>query len=133
MTGALFVISCEDLGTIDDGTDARDKFIGEWRLTESSMLKSTKAQSYLINIVKDQGNSSQVIIQNMGNPGSMDVTATAIVTSGRLVISSQKMSCGWTIEGDGKITNVVGTTSAWSYSILAGGSLESYTATGTKQ
>jgi hypothetical protein len=127
---SLFLIGCEPL---DEGTtsdDPRDKYVGEWQFIES--FKSTEGNSYLVSISKDPTNSSQVIIGNFGNPGSQDITVTGIATSSQIVVTSQKMSNGWTIEGSGKTTNVTKSMS-WTYAITAGGDKEAYIATATKQ
>jgi hypothetical protein len=128
---SLFFIGCEpvDNGTTTD--DPRDPYVGEWHLIES--FKSTEAQSYLVTISKDPNNSSQVILGNLGNPGSQDITVTGIVTSSQLIVSSQTMSNKWIIEGSGSFSNVAKTTMNWTYSITAGGNKDDYIATATLQ
>ena len=115
------------------GDDARDPYIGVWQFAESSSFKSTDGQSYIVTISKDPGNSSQVILENFGNPGSQSISVTGIVTTNQIVVSSQSLGNGWVVEGVGKVSNVNKTSMAWTYSITAGGDKESYTATATKQ
>jgi len=127
---SLFFIGCEPLDEDTTSDDPRDKYVGEWQFIES--FKSTEGNSYLVSISKDPDNSSQVILGNFGNPGSQSITVTGIATSTQIVVTSQKMSNGWTIEGTGKTTNVIKSMN-WTYAITAGGDKEPYTATATKQ
>lgn len=127
---SLFFIGCEPLDEDTTSDDPRDKYVGEWQFIES--FKSTEGNSYLVSITKDPNNSSQVILGNFGNPGSQTITVKGLVTSSQIIVSSQKMSNGWTIEGTGKST-VVNTTMSWTYAITAGGDKDAYVATATKQ
>jgi len=127
---SLFFIGCEPLDEDTTG-DPRDKYLGEWQFIES--FKSTDGQSYLVTISIDPMNSSQVIIGNLGNPGSQGVTVKGTVTSGQLVVSKQNMSNGWAIEGAGQMTNAANTSMSWTYSIWAGGNKDDYKATATLQ
>ena len=129
-SASLFFIGCEPVDNTTTG-DLRDPFIGEWQFIES--FKSTEGQSYLVTISKDPNNSSQVILGNLGNPGSQDITVKGIATSSRIVVSSQSMGNGWVIEGSGAFSNVAKTTMAWTYSITAGGNKDEYIATATLQ
>jgi len=111
-------------------SDPRDPYIGEWQFIES--FKSTLGQSYIVNIIKDPDNSSQVILRNFCNPGSNNISAKGIVTSTQLVVSSQQMSNLWIVDGTGQFSNSNKTKMDWTFSITAGGSKDSYTATATK-
>ncbi len=128
---SLFFIGCEPIDGTPTSDDPRDPYVGEWHLIES--FKSTEAQSYLVSISKDPNNSSQVILGNLGNPGSQDITVTGIVTTSQLIVSSQTMSNKWIIEGSGSFSNVAKTTMNWTYSITAGGNKDDYIATATLQ
>lgn len=108
----------------------RDQLIGEWQFIES--FKSTKGQSYKVNISKDPNLKNGVILGNFGNPGSNDIIAKGIVTSTQLVVSSQKMSNNWIVDGTGKFSNSNKTAMNWTFSVTAGGSKDTYTATATK-
>jgi len=112
------------------GGDPRDPYVGEWKFIES--FKSTESQSYIVTISLDPNNSSQVIIGNLGNPGSQDITVKGLVTSSQVVVSSQNMSNGWIIEGSGSFTNVAKSSMTWTYSITAGGNKDDYIATATQ-
>lgn len=109
--------------------DGRDKYIGLWEFIETQ--KSTMATSYIVNIVKDPNNISQVLLKNLGNPGSNDCYAIGIVTNSQIVVSSQCMSNGWLVEGTGKTTNM--DKMSWTYSITEVGKKYNFTATATKQ
>lgn len=129
-SAGLFFTGCEP---VDENTtgDPRDSYVGEWLLFES--YKSTESQSYTITISKDPNNSSQVIIGNLGNPGDQDITVIGVVTSSQVVVSSQRMSNSWVIEGSGSFTSVAKTTMKWDYSLLIGADLEPHSATATLQ
>jgi len=129
LTSLLF-IGCEP---VDENTtgDPRDPYVGEWHFIES--FKSTESQSYIVTITKDPDNSSQVIIGNLGNPGSQDITVKGIATSSQVVVSRQNMSNGWVIEGSGSMTNVAKTSMTWDYSLLISADWEPHSATATLQ
>lgn len=133
LISALVSILYSGCEPVDENTtgDDRDPYLGEWLLNES--FKSPLSQSYLITITADPINSSQVIIGNLGNPGSQDITVKGIVTSNQVVVSSQKMSNNWIIEGSGSFSNVSKSAMNWTYTIIAGGNEDPYTATATKQ
>lgn len=125
----FFTISCEELGDIDDTGDPRDKMTGTWQFVENSK-KNGQSISYTVYISKDPGNSSQVILENFGNPGTSDIQSTGIATSSQIVVTEQTLSNGWVIEGSGKLDGTE--TMNWSYSIIAGGDIEQYTAVASK-
>ena len=126
----LLISACEPVdNTTSD--DPRDPYIGEWQFSES--FKNTDGQSYIVNIIKDPDNSSQVILENFGNPGSNGISAKGVVTSTQVVVSSQQMSNSWIVDGNGKFSNSGKTVMDWTLSITAGGSKDTYTATATKQ
>lgn len=127
---SILYSGCEPVDNNTTGDDPRDPYIGEWNLIES--FKSTEGQSYSITISKDPNNSSQVIIGNLGNPGSQDVTVIGVVTSSQVVVSSQSMSNKWVIEGAGRFSNVAKTIMTWNYSITAGGNKDDYSATASQ-
>ncbi len=126
----LFISGCEPVDE-PTGSDDRDPYVGVWQFIES--FKSPVGQSYIVTISKDPDNSSQVLLQNFGNPGTQDVKVTGIVTSNQIIVTTQNLSNGWTVEGSGKITNVNKTSMSWTYSITAGGDKEYYTATASRQ
>ena len=113
-------------------TNPGPSIIGQWQFVES-FKKSTLNQTYLVNISQDPNNSSQVIIGNLGNPGSLNITVKGIVSSDKIVVSLQNMGNGWIIEGSGITTNVSKTSMTWTYSISAGGNKDDYTATASKR
>ena len=136
LIAAVITINLSGCEPVDNGStsgDARDPFIGEWQFLESGFLKSVQSQSYVVTITKDPNNSAQVILKNFGNAGSNDVSVFGLVTSSQIVVSSQKMSNGWTAEGSGSVTNPAKTIMAWDYSLIIAGSKETFTATATKQ
>lgn len=130
-SSAIFV-SCEPEEYTDtDPSDPRNSYVGVWRFTEDGKLKNGLSQSYIVTITLDQANSSQIILDNFGNPGDSDKSVTGIVTTNQVVVSPQSLSNGWLVEGSGKLSSA--TSMNWSYSITVGGDKEYYTATATKQ
>ncbi len=129
----FFLTGCEPTDQTTTGDDPRDPYIGVWQFLESGSIKSVTGQSYIVTITKDPSNSSQVILENFGNPGTQDVSVTGLVTTNQIIVSTQNLSNGWTVEGIGKINNVAKTSMNWSYSITAGGDKISYAAAATRQ
>jgi hypothetical protein len=131
-SGMLFS-ACEPVEEGDETSDPRDNFTGVWRITENQTKKDLKAQSYIVTITKNDADSSQVFIENFGNPGTAEISAIGVVTTNQIVVSPQNMSNGWEVEGSGKMSNVALTQMTWTYVITAGGDKEYYTATATRQ
>jgi len=127
---SLFFIGCEPLDENTTG-DPRDQYVGEWLFNES--FKSTESQSYIVKITLDPFNSSQVILGNLGNPGLADITVKGTVTSGQIIVTKQRMSNGWDIEGSGQMSNVANTSMSWTYSLWTGGDKVDYIATALLQ
>jgi len=125
----LLISACEPVDNPTDG-DPRDSYLGEWQFYETN--KSTENQSYIVAITKDPNNSSQVILGNFGNPGSNSISAKGIVTSSQIVVSSQQMSNNWVVDGNGEFDNSNKTSMTWTFSITAGGTLDTYHASATK-
>ncbi len=130
VTSYVFV-GCELPANDPSGGDPRDAYVGEWQFLES--FKSTESQSYLVTITKDPDNSSQVILGNFANSGFNYISAIGIVTSTQIVVSSQKMSNNWIVDGNGKFTDKNNTIMDWTLSVTAGGNKDLFTATATKQ
>lgn len=129
-SASLFFIGCEPVDDNTTSDDPRDSFTGDWMFLES--FKSTESQSYMVTISKDPNNSSQVILENFANAGP-GISVTGIATSTQIVVSSQKMSNGWTVEGAGITDKQDKSIMAWTLSVTAGGSKDDFTATATRQ
>ena len=129
----FFLTGCEPIDQTTTGDDPRDPYIGVWQFLESGSIKSVAGQSYIVTITKDPSNSSQVILENFGNPGTQDVSVTGLVTTNQIIVSTQNLSNGWTVEGIGKVNNVAKTSMNWAYSITAGGDKISYVAAAARQ
>ena len=126
------LFSCQqDNVTPQDPNDIRNEYVGVWRFTENGFLKNGQAQSYVVSISKDPGNSTQVILDNFGNPGDTGISAIGIVTANQIVVSKQTLGNGWEVQGTGKRTSAGNMD--WSYSITAGGDINYYTAKAAKQ
>jgi len=121
----LILPACE-LDDVDPDGDIRDKFIGTWRFDESEAKNDLAF--YTVQISKDPGNSSQVLLRNFGNAGNF-YSAYGIVTTNRITVSSQTLA-SFTISGSG--TTVSNTRMNWTYSINDGADLTNYTAVADK-
>ena len=122
-------VSCTLDENVDPDTgDPRDAVTGSWRFNESPAARNVDA-SYTVTITNDAGNSSQVMLRNFANAGG-NYSAYGIVTSGRITVPSQEMAPGFEVEGSGDIQSL--SSMNWEYTIVAGGDMESYTATATK-
>lgn len=124
-----FLSACaldEDLDPIDN-TDDRDKFVGTWMFFENS---AARGQSYQVTISRDNSNSSQVILKNIGNFGN-SYTAYGIVTSSSITVPSEEIYPGIELDGSGQLTDE--NEMEWSYTINGGGSSETISATATRQ
>jgi hypothetical protein len=117
--------ACE-LDDIDPDGDIRDKFIGTWRFDESEA--KSDLTFYTVQITKDPGNTSQVLLRNFGNVGN--ASAYGIVTTNRITVTSQTLA-SLTISGSG--STVTNTRMNWTYSIIDGADLINFTAVADKQ
>ncbi|MDD3744747.1 MAG: hypothetical protein PHX54_14085 [Lentimicrobiaceae bacterium] len=128
----LPLISCVPDEDIDpDGSDARDKFIGEWLFVEAKSTGWYEKAGYTVIISRDPGNSSQVLLKNFANVGR-NHSAYGIVTSKRISIPTQD------ITGNGFVTSGTGnmisnTFMNWEFTYVVGGDQESVTASATKK
>jgi hypothetical protein len=120
----LFITACE----IDPDltTDPRDNFVGTWTVNEQSALYGTN--NYTAVIVKDPGNSTQVLIRNFYHFG-MDEDTWAIPTISSITIPEQ-LVCNHTVKGNGtRNKNQI----TWSYTVNDGADIDQVTAVYTKQ
>jgi hypothetical protein len=92
-------------------TDPRENYLGVWMVTESC-----SKDAYEATIVKDESNSSQVIIKNFWNIGMDEKAPYAIVTESTLVIPNQAMCNDGSLEvsGSGSYTK---TGISWTYQV----------------
>ncbi len=86
-----------------DDIDSRDKFIGKWRVSESSEYYGPPAMSYTVDIKEGELDEDEIIISNFYN---MNVDAYAFVSGNNITIPRQ-LICDDTIEieGSGNYTN----------------------------
>jgi hypothetical protein len=92
-------------------TDPRTKFLGDWKVNEDCTRGN-----YMAEILLDPGNSSQVFIENFGNPGPGYDPAVGLVVSGTIKVSSQNIGEGWTVSGQG--TYQQDGSIIWTYSLV---------------
>ena len=110
----------------DDNADLRDKFVGTWRFNESE-AKSDLA-FYTVEITKDAGNSTQVLLKNFGRIGNN--TVEGIVTANRITVDKQTRG---SIEVSGIGNSASNTRMNWTYTINDGANEETFTAVADKQ
>jgi len=121
---ALFTLLISGCVTDDDDVepgDPRDKFLGNWTVSESCIRLT-----YEVEIVYDPMNSSQVLIYNFGNPGPGYDPAVALVVSNKIYVANQVIGENWTVNGEGTLTD---DEILWDYELKLSGSLLQCTAT----
>lgn len=113
---SLALLSCNSSDDDDvDPTDAREKFIGTWSVNETCSKRI-----YSVVIKADPNNSSQVFIENFGDPGMGD-PAVGIVANNHIEIDpNHKIGDNWTVSGDGTYIN--DKRLEWDYSLIISGS-----------
>ena len=95
-------------------SDPREKFLGDWKVDESC-----SRMNYTVSISADPGNSSQVLIDNFGNPGPDYDPAVGLIVSNTIKVSSQNIGEGWTVSGNGTFQS--NGTILWTYSLIISG------------
>jgi len=119
----LLISSCTEDGDIINPQDDRDAFLGTWNVDETC-----NRIPYQVTIIKDPGNSSQVVITNFWLIGPDESPPYAIVAGSNIVIPEQN------IGNDGKnIVKGSGTLIKnkidWEYTVNDGADLYTCTAT----
>jgi hypothetical protein len=113
---------------IDEDVDPDDpvaKFLGIWKVNETC-----NRMNYDVQIQQDPGNSSQVLLDNFGNPGPGYDPAVGLVVSNTINVSAQNIGEGWTVSGSG--TYQSNGTIIWNYDLDIGPSGYDCTATFSK-
>lgn len=101
----LAVTSCasdksDDPNAPAPSTDARDKFVAYWSVSENSTVAGTT--SHTVNIVKSTSNSNEVQI---GNFSGLSISARASINNNIITIPYQQLgSIGFT-QGTGTLTS----------------------------
>jgi hypothetical protein len=130
----LAVTSCasdksDDPNAPAPSTDARDKFVAYWSVSENSSLAGTT--SHTVNIVKSTTNSSEIQLNNFSG---LSLSARASVNNNILTIPYQSIGSpnpiGFT-QGTGTLTSA--TSISFNYTTTIGTSRDSSTAVYTKQ
>jgi len=106
----MFLQACIP-GEDDPYSDPVTKFLGTWKVNEDC-----SRMNYTVQIQADPGNSAQVLIYNLGNPGSGYDPAVGLVVSSSIYVNSQTIGEGWTIDGKG-VYQSDGTID-WDYSLF---------------
>ncbi len=92
-------------------SDPATKFLGIWKVNEDC-----NRMTYTVEIERDPGNSSQVLIYNFGNPGPGYDPVVGLVVSSSVYVESQTIGEGWTVRGDGLYNSLTGKIS-WDYEL----------------
>lgn len=116
----LFIASCaEDKkdDPISPSTDARDKYVAYWNVSENSATAGQN--SFVVNIIKSSTNSGEIILNNFSG---LSVSARASVNNNILTIPYQQIGTIGFTKGSGTLTsatsislnytNTIGTSSA---------------------
>jgi len=104
-----------------DPTDAREKFLGQWKVTESC-----SRGNYIATIRADAGSDSQVLIENFGNPGPGYDDAVGTVAGNSITVGVQNIGEGWTVSGYG--IYITGGGISWTYTLVINGYSETCSA-----
>lgn len=91
------LISCADEEPLEPDTDPREKFVGNWTVSEE--VAGAASGTYPSSVSLDSVNSAQIIISNIFNLGNA-VSVSATVSENSLSIGSQTVS-GIVIAGTG--------------------------------
>jgi hypothetical protein len=121
----LFFSTCVPIDEDVDPDDPVAKFLGVWKVNESC-----NRMNYDVQIQQDPGNSSQVLLDNFGNPGSGYDPAVGLVVSNTINVSAQNIGEGWTVSGKG--TYQSNGTISWNYDLEIGPTEYDCTATFSK-
>ncbi|MDF2447846.1 MAG: hypothetical protein K0R26_350 [Bacteroidota bacterium] len=127
----VFIASCasdkkDDPNAQEPSSDARDKFIAYWNVSENSATAGTN--SYTVNIIKSGTSSSEVLINNFSG---LSVSARASINNNAITIPFQQIgSIGFT-KGSGTLNSATNIT--MTYTTTIGTSRDSCSATYTKQ
>jgi len=109
------IIGCVNDEDPDPG-DPRDKFLGTWKVSETCLKLN-----YEVEITYDPQNSSQVLINNFGNPGSGYQAAVAMVVNDKIYISEQETGENWLVSGEGSY--LTSNEIEWEYNLTISGNL----------
>ena len=91
------LIACADEEPLEPDTDPRDKFVGNWTVSEE--VAGAASGTYPASVALDSTNSAQIRIFNIFNLGNT-VSVSALVADNNLNISAQTVS-GIAISGTG--------------------------------
>lgn len=104
----VFAPGCSEKEDVE--LDAREKFLGQWNVTDSC-----DRTNYECTIKRDPDNSSQVRISNFAQSDS-SVDAYGIVTGDVITVPRQSLDSGWEVDGEGQYKdNVIEWTFSFSF------------------
>ncbi len=108
---ALQMPACLPVDEDVDPDDPVAKFLGNWKVNETC-----NRLNYYVEIQQDPGNSSQVLLDNFGNPGTGYDPAVGLVVSNTIHVTAQTIGEGWTVSGTG--TYLSNGTISWDYTLI---------------
>ncbi|MHC1708285.1 MAG: hypothetical protein AB9842_12310 [Bacteroidales bacterium] len=117
-----FIWACNPDDDPFSDQEARDNYIGTWRVQESDKGKIT----YEVVISADPNNSTQVLINNFYNYG---IEPYALVTATNITIPSQSFSKYLQLNGSGTLS---GSKITWTYYVNNGADLDTIQSVYTK-
>lgn len=128
---ALFLASCapdkkDDPNAPEPSTDARDKYVAYWNVSEQSSVAGTT--THTVNIIKSTTNSNEIIINNFSG---LSVSAKATVNNNNLTIPYQQIGTIGFTQGSGTLASANHISLTYTTTV-AGGSPDNCTAAYTK-
>lgn len=94
----IFQSCTKENDLLNDG-DVREEYTGDWTANDQC-----SKQTYGVNIILDEYNSTQVIISNFANLG---YSAEAVIAGNSIYVESQEIGGGYTVSGNGKLTGSI--------------------------
>lgn len=122
LSGIAFFDSCNPDENTNPNADARDNYLGTWRVQEAGKAKLT----YEVQISADPNNSTQVLIGNFYNFG---IEPYALVTSSNITVPSQSFGKFVQVYGSGTLS---GSKITWTYYVNNGADLDTIHSVYTK-
>lgn len=89
----IMITAISGCSTADDDPDAgdsRDKYLGEWQVTETN-----SRLNYRVTITKDPMNSSNIVLDNFADSGTK---ATGLVIDNNVEMPEQTIGENWTLK-----------------------------------
>lgn len=96
----------------DVNGDPLEKFLGQWKVTETC-----NRMNYNVEIVNDPSASDQVLIYNFANPGTGYDPVVGVVNGNSISVDNQTTGEGWTITNGNGYYNSTTDKIEWDYTL----------------